>query len=394
MPSANDCYQKIMSTLQTIKSSSLSIFLQQQTLSIMRGMQISDNNKIHSMLILLKAATLIDNNSAYLCLFNQLLLELDMDDHFIANKYIRQIERSTVYIEKSLNNQIDKITLKSESKPWLLQSKQTISQRTPLGLKKPESNVPGSGLIPTKNAKGWELPPLESDVFTHAFEESLTDNVKKRILILGAGYGSLVYKLLASSEHNNTKFVVNDLASEHMDIFKDQLPTHFDSRVTVIHGDLLSIDFPNNHFDNILLQNVMHFFTPEQVEQCLRRIYNWLKPNGSLTLTVATPYWGNPANEFVKTFHQKKAEGDQWPGFIPNLREFVIKRNDPQSVISTVPEGPLHNFDDTILSSCLTKQGFLVAKNDIGFFAMPKTFPKRLQGEGKEYVGAKAYKPV
>jgi hypothetical protein len=55
------------------------------------------------------------------------------------------------------------------------------------------------------------------------------------------------------------------------------------------------------------------------------------------------------------------------------------------------PSGPIHNFDESTLNSNLLKHKFQLARS--GFFAMPKTFPKQFQGNGKEYVGAKAYKP-
>ena len=394
MPSANNLYQTIMSSLQEMNlQPELKDFLKQQSLSIMRGIQISDDDKIQSMLILLNAAALVEIDTTVFNakLLNQLILEVNKNLNSNIDEYKPNVAASINYIEKLLNQQIDKKELKNEynGKPWLLHDKTSISPRIPLGLKKPESNVLGSGLIPTKNDKGWEFPSLESDIFNQQFQAAISGENKKRALILGAGYGTFAYDLLESSKHNKSKFVINDLSSEQMEVFKDQLPVEFDSRVTVISGNFLDeINFPDNHFDQILLQNVMHFFTPEQVDICLSRIYSWLKPGGILTVTTSTPHWGI-LKDYVPIFELKKESGDEWPGFIPNLKALLEEQNNP--IAGMAPNGPIHNFDESTLNSNLLKHNFQLSRS--GFFAMPNTFPKPFQGNGKEYVGAEAYKP-
>lgn len=396
MPSANDSYQNIMSSLQKMNlKPALKSFLEQQSLSLMRGIQICDNDKIKSMLILLNAASSIDAHTSN-CnsnLFNQLILEISKNVDNLDHEYKQNIEDSKSYIENLLYHKADKNELKEKfnGKPWLLHDQKSTSHRISIGLKKPESNLPGSGLIPTKNDKGWEIPPIESDIFSKQFEKDvISDQIKKRVLILGAGYGTSAYSLLENSKHNKTKFVINDLSSEHMDIFKDQLPTEFDGRVTVISGNILNeVQFPDNHFDQILLRNVIHFFTPEQIDNCLNLIYGWLKPGGALKVTASTPYWGINSKNSISSYEQKKANGDEWPGFIPNLKEFLEKQG--SLVTALTPSGPLHNFDESILKSVLLKHKFQLAQS--GLFAMPKTFPKRFQKDGREYVGADAYKP-
>ncbi|HLB56106.1 MAG TPA: class I SAM-dependent methyltransferase [Coxiellaceae bacterium] len=400
MRTANDYYKKIMLSLdqdQTNLDSPLVIFLKKQSFSLMRGMQISNLDKIGSIQILISAATAIakqhDKNVFNLLSSIQIDIATTADDlHPVRDERIKNAGK---YIESFLYGGQNKADLKKlyNGKPWLLSDKHAPSQRSSKGLQKPESNIPGSGLIPTKNQMGWEVPPVDSDVFTQEFQLRVSDETKKRVLILGAGYGSFAYSLLESTRHNSTKVVVNDLSEEQMAIFTDLLPREFDGRVTVISGDFLSAaNFPPNHFDEILVQNVIHFFTPEQMEIFLSRAYFWLKPNGSLTITCSTPYWGVFAgeNNHIKIFENKKSAGEEWPGFIDNLKKYFEERNHPAAKIAF--DGPLHNQDGDTLSRAAKQYGFQLAKK--GLFAMPTTFPTMFQLDGREYAGLTATKPV
>jgi DNA-binding MarR family transcriptional regulator len=203
----------------------------------------------------------------------------------------------------------------------------------------------------------------------------------------------LQVQLALDMMNEKEKNTVVHLSPEQMAIFIDLLPTEFDGRVTVVCGNFLQeTDFPDEHFDQVFMQNVMHFFKLDHVNNCLSRIFGWLKSGGSLTVTTSTPYWSlfSGDNNHIAIFEQKKQQGDEQAGFIENLKEYFVQRTHP--IAKIVPEGTLHNFNDVTLQRTLEHQGFQIIK--VGFFAMPKTFPLEFQLDGREYVGAIACKPT
>lgn len=399
MRSANDFYTYIMPSFRILNSQSpFILYLQKQMLDIMGGVHISDADKIKSMQILLCAALAIDAQlgKLYGVLLSELIQTIAKNAGQLLDEYGDQIERSQHYISDFLNQEKNEteLTQMYGRKPWQLQDKNSPSTRVQGGLKKPADDqnpgFSGSELVRTKGDYGWEFPELPQDLYSQKFKEAVSGSDQKHVLILGAGYGTFAYSLLKASEHNNSEITVNDLSPEQMAIFKDNLPIANDSRVTIISGDFLSsADFPPEHFDLILMNNVMHFFKPEQVDLCLNRIYGWLKPGGSLTLTTCTPYWAvHDQCGTLQLFEQQKNNHAEWPGFIANLKATLEEKKHSLAKVAPVQ---IHNFDPDTLTQVLSKHGFINTRAN--FFAFPETLPTLWRLDGRENVGAITFKP-
>lgn len=402
MRSANDFYQGAMSTLRRMDARApLICFLQQQTLSLMRGQQINDQNKIAALWILLNAAThcmsQLESETMTL-LIEQILQAMPTDMRTLVLDASNRIEPSAEYLRAILAGE-DKKQVKTRlgGKPWMLEQKHSMHDRPSLGLQKPVSDLGQSGLLRTDGEYGWEFPLsfLAADEFTRAFADTISGNTKKRVLILGAGYGTLVNQLLENTRHNGSKFVVNDLSENQMAIFKDTLPREFDHRVTIVSGNFLeAANFPPNHFDHILLQNVLHFFDPEQTETFFNRAQLWLKEGGSLTVTCCTPFWqihhimrNEQGEDNIAVFERKKIAGESWPGYFPDIQARLLAIQHP---IAAKAPTRVHAFDPETLSRTMTRHGLTAPRSD--FFKMPQTFPPFMQLDGRENVGAVAIK--
>lgn len=403
MRSANDFYQITMSTFRTMDMRApLVCFLQQQTLSLMRGQQINDQKKIVALLILLNAATRVINQPASETITSLIEGSLQvMSDDVLAlmSNESNRIEPSAEYLRAILAGEDKKqVKKRMNGKPWVLESKHAMHNRPSLGLQKPVSDMGESGLLRTDGEYGWEFPLsfLAVDEFTRAFADSVSGDTKKRVLVLGAAFGTLVNQLLENSRHNGSKFVVNDLSDNQMAIFKDALLREFDSRVTIVSGNFLeAADFPPNHFDHILLQNVAHFFNPEQAEIFFNRAQLWLKEGGSLTVTCCTPFWqihhmmrNEQGEDNIAVFEHKKAAGDPWPGYFSDIQARLLAMQHP---IAAKAPTRVHAFDPETLSRTMTRYGLTTTRSD--FFKMPQTFPPFMQLDGRENVGAVAIKP-
>ncbi len=59
------------------------------------------------------------------------------------------------------------------------------------------------------------------------------------------------------------------------------------SQVSLLPGDLWSVDFGSNDFDVAYLGNVTHFFSPEENTRLFRKVYNALAPGGVIVVNSA-----------------------------------------------------------------------------------------------------------
>lgn len=395
MRTASDYYQLVVSELRSEQAKDALVnVLKYQMFGLMRGVQIAEQARVRSMQVLITSgvALLQERQSDVLASRLQQVLNIIEQDHteldamqqaavaLSAQALIRLSHGETA--EKSMSGRW----------PWECFDRDKIDGRPYFGFYKPQKDMPAAGLTPTMNNRGWEFPVLEEDVYSEAVKCAVAKGEKQHVLVLGAGYGAFACTLLEASRKTGAQVTVNDISLAQMLIFKDQLPRDFDGRATIVTGDALgSVEFPEETFDAVVMQNVIHFFTPEQTEALLERTKRWLKPGGSLTLTGSTPFWNVFSGEgnHIQVFKTQKAAGDPWPGFIASLKGFLEKLGHPMAAHCSA--SPLHNHDPDTLGGAMQRAGFTVVQS--GFFKAPTTFPAWVRYEGSEYVGVTAVKP-
>ena len=62
---------------------------------------------------------------------------------------------------------------------------------------------------------------------------------------------------------------------------------------TVVLGRFPQFDLPANSLQGILLSQVAHYLSPEEIESGFRNAHLWLKPSGKLVLMAMSPYADN-----------------------------------------------------------------------------------------------------
>jgi SAM-dependent methyltransferase len=98
------------------------------------------------------------------------------------------------------------------------------------------------------------------------------------VLELGCGHGLPVTQKLLS--HPNFSVIANDLSSAQLALARTNLQPDPPSRLTLLEGDMLALDFPPASLDAVIaMYSIIHLPRAEQVEM-LGKIVTWLKPGG------------------------------------------------------------------------------------------------------------------
>lgn len=135
----------------------------------------------------------------------------------------------------------------------------------------------------------------------------LTDRLNDGVAILdiGCGVGIPVARTLAR------RFTVTgvDISVGMINRARVNVPN-----ATLIHGDIMSVEFPSSHFDAVTAFYSIFNLPREEHPELMRRIYSWLKPGGYLLATLSyndepaytedyygvTMYWSNYGLEEYK----------------------------------------------------------------------------------------------
>jgi ubiquinone/menaquinone biosynthesis C-methylase UbiE len=125
-----------------------------------------------------------------------------------------------------------------------------------------------------------EDDPIRLRYISHLFEHFNTGGKDiANVLELGCGSGIPATKFML--QHDKTTFDVtgNDISSTQLNHARSNL-AEFGDRVTLVEGDMLSLDFANSTFDAITgFYSIIHLPRDEQT-QLMRKIADWLKPDG------------------------------------------------------------------------------------------------------------------
>jgi SAM-dependent methyltransferase len=110
----------------------------------------------------------------------------------------------------------------------------------------------------------------------------------KRLLDIGGGTGS--WSIAIARRHAHIEAAVLELAPT-TEVARDRITfAQLADRIDVIEGDAFTTDLPAG-YDAFLLANVMHYFTPEQNQDLLRRVRKAAEPGSALLLA---DWWTNP----------------------------------------------------------------------------------------------------
>lgn len=230
------------------------------------------------------------------------------------------------------------------------------------------------GFIPTLNNQGYMLSSL--DVYTQAFVD-FSASCALPVMDIGAAYGLTTLPAL----QKGAKVIAVDLDLRHLDILRQRAGQDAARLETLCGAFPEEIDAADASLGAALAARVLHFLTPEQLEQAAGKLYRWLAPNGKVFITAETPYLSN-WETFIPVYEKRKAEGDPWPGLVEDVMRYVPERG------KNLPPQMLF-LDPGTLKRVFSAAGFIVETVD--FIPRPD-FPDDLRRDGRESVGLIARK--
>ncbi len=235
-----------------------------------------------------------------------------------------------------------------------------------------------SGLTPTLNKMGY----MFDDLTAYGKEFILfSQQSGGPVLEIAAAYGKATLKVLQS----NIKVVANDLDPRHLEVLVSRVPDNQKSLLDLSPGRFpTETSFQPNHFQAILLANVLHFLNGDEISLGIRKLFAWLKPGGKVYVIAASPYvrmW----SEFIPIFEKNRSLKMKWPGYLEDMS--IFKSNDR---LEQLP-GFMHFFHPDELGQAFQEAGFIIEKSE--FFSQP-TWPHDMQLDGRESVGIIAKKPL
>jgi SAM-dependent methyltransferase len=232
-------------------------------------------------------------------------------------------------------------------------------------------------MIPTINKMGYMMQ--ESDPYRDAFIE-YAKTAQAPLLDIGAAYGIATIAAIK----NGATVIANDLEPVHLEILQQEIPQYLKSQLRCYLGHFPSeTSFESESLSGVLIAQVMHFLTGNDITEGLNKIYQWLKPGGKIFVVTASPYM-KMVQKNIPIYEQKKALGNPWPGLIFDMHNYYSSRHNNQ-----IPNF-LHFMDQDILNKVVTEAGFVIEK--ISTFSRID-FDEEVRLDGRENVGVIAVKP-
>ncbi|XVN42687.1 MAG: class I SAM-dependent methyltransferase [Candidatus Rickettsia vulgarisii] len=215
------------------------------------------------------------------------------------------------------------------------------------------------GRIQTLNKKGAMAPQLDeiTDEFIK-FSENHT------VLEIGGAYGKIMIETLKRSP--KVIYHLNDLDERHLFIAAHNFETakldqSTSNQVKFISGDITKKLTTQTKYDSILIARVLHFFSPNQLEQVIANIYNLLKPKGKVYI-IAMTHYVKRYESFIPEYEKRLLNKEPFPGYVEPLKNWGNTEVTNSNQIASMTDEPFMFLDEEVLSTSFKKHHFKIIK--------------------------------
>ncbi len=245
------------------------------------------------------------------------------------------------------------------------------------------------GRYQTLNKRGTTTP--YSNYFIDEFAR-YAQHGKKRVLQIDATFG---HHTINALEKPISEFITTDTCISHLAItamrIHNLLPDDRSSSVKFFHGPFPKSFkyFKSNSLDAVLLNRVLHYYSPKELIKTMKELLRVLKPGGRIYVIAITPYV-NRYKSFIPLYKQRLILKQQYPGYLNNLRNFADQEVTTPNQMNQIEDGAFIFFDAQFMYRLLSENGFIIRK--CYEFSLSHT-SDIWQLDGRELVGAIAQKP-
>ena len=183
----------------------------------------------------------------------------------------------------------------------------------------------------------------------------------KSVCEIGTGFGPVPINAL---ERGVSRYVACDLLEEHLALLAERFYKKFGDKTDELVQSLELIrakaptELPpfKKEFDAVLMDKVLHFMTPDEIEIQITWLKKALKKGGKVYILTITPHHGHFREKFLPAYLERRAEGFVYPGYIANMKKELgeTPKHHPN-------EMTVFTLDD--FSSLLESRGFKILKS-------------------------------
>lgn len=183
------------------------------------------------------------------------------------------------------------------------------------------------------------------------------------LIEIGAGFGNAPIEAL---RRGVSQYTANDLCAEHLEILLARVDSEKDlgidgGRLQLLPGRAPAV-LPrvNEHYDAILIDKALHFFSPDEIQEFLAWSQCALKKEGRIYVLTISPYISNYRDTVLPIYLIKKQNGIPNPGHVLNA-DLIRKRTAQSTPHYQVPQDMVF-FDLKDLCKLFEENGFQVKK--------------------------------
>lgn len=171
--------------------------------------------------------------------------------------------------------------------------------------------------------------PLTMELCTEAAKYSAPH--AKELLDIGCGAGNYTLKMLSKIPELNC--TLNDLSMPMLDKAKERVSEKTNGQVTVIQDDMRNLDLPDNHFDIVLAAATFHHLrTDEDWELVFSKVYNALKPGGSIWISDLITHDSELINKLFENKYRKYLETLGGAEYAQKVFDYIAYEDTPRSL--------------------------------------------------------------
>lgn len=198
--------------------------------------------------------------------------------------------------------------------------------------------------IPTLNDFGFMK--FEWDEFCKDFV-NYAKLATKPVLELAPAYGWVTHRAL----EEGIEIIAADISKEHLEVLLRDAPRDRLDKLHIYHGQFPDeVDFPKESLSAVLASRLFHFLTEDEIEDGLRKINNWLEPEGKFICSNCSIHHYTVSEEMLENYRAEEVRGDKWCGRAKSQAQ------------SLAPDDLFYPFDESLFKRVLPEYGFKIEK--------------------------------
>jgi len=171
--------------------------------------------------------------------------------------------------------------------------------------------------------------PLTMELCTEA-AKCITPHAKE-LLDIGCGAGNYSLKMLSKIPELNC--TLNDLSMPMLERAKERVSAKTNGKVTIIQDDMRNLDLPDNHFDIVLAAATFHHLrTDDDWELIFTKVYNALKPGGSIWISDLITHDSELINKLFQDKYRAYLETLGGPEYGQKVFDYIAYEDTPRSL--------------------------------------------------------------